>query len=149
MVNETEIKAPLEKVYGDFLDMDNFASSFSGDIQVKKNYQGDPKVGDTFDLSGEISGGRIKSTPKFVELVPNSRIVLEQVSGDFKSFRNTIVLEKTEDGTCVTETWEYKPPYSILGKILDAVRIRKDMKNSLTESHSKAKERLENQRSSK
>lgn len=144
LVNETEIKAPLEKVYSDFLDMDSFASSFSGDIEVKKNYQGDPKVGDTFDLSGEVSGARIKSTTKFVEVVPNSRIVLEQVSGDFKSFRDTIVLEKTEDGTCVTETWEYKPPYSILGKILDAVRIRKDMEHYLTEGHRKARERLEN-----
>ena len=139
----TEIGAPPEKVYDFITDVGNFAKFFPGKIEVKKNYEGNPKVGDTMDISGEVGGHRMKSNSKWTELVPGARAASVQVSGDMKSFMDTYVFEKTNTGTRVTETWEYEPPYSILGKILDAIKIRKDMENYLHESHRKAKEILE------
>ena len=121
-----------------------FASGFPGNVEVKKSYEGGPKVRNIFDISGQVGGRNMKMTLKFSDLAPGERVVLEGVGGDlFKSFRDTTIHEKTEIGTRVIETWEYEPPYSILGKILDVIKIRKDMENYLVEGHNKMKETLE------
>jgi len=138
-----EIRASAEKVYDYSTNPEFFASGFPGNVEVKKSYEGEPKVGDIFDISGQVGGRNMKLTIKFSDLVPGERVVLEGVKGDFKSFRDTAIHEKTETGTRVIETWEYEPPYSILGKILDAIKIRKDMENYLVEGHNKMKETLE------
>ncbi len=70
-------------------------------------------------------------------------VVLEGVGGDFKSFKDTAIYKKTEMCTEVIESWEYEPPYSILGKILDMVKIKKDMQKYLVDGHKKMKEVLE------
>ena len=85
----------------------------------------------------------MKTTLKFTEIVPNARVTQEQVNGDMKSYKDIIVLERTDGGTRVTETWEYKMPYSILGKVLDALKVRGDLENYLAEYHRKAKESIE------
>lgn len=139
----TEVRAPIERVHDFLVELDNFAAIFPGSVVTKKNFQGNPKVGDTYDISGDVAGQRLKATMRFIELVPNAMIVSEQVSGDFKSFRDTVIFEKTDGGTRLTETWEYEPPYSFLGKILDAVKIRREMENYLVEGHKQAKETLE------
>lgn len=139
----TVIEAPPERIYGFFSDIAHFSEAFPGILSIKKNYVGSAKVGSTADMSGEIAGHRMKARIEYAELVPSSRVVLKQVSGDFKRFRQTVVIEKQENGARVTETWEYQPPYSILGQILDRVKIRKDVENYLVEGHRRAKERLE------
>ncbi len=138
-----EIRAPAEKVYDYIINPELFASGFPGNVEAKKRYEGEPKAGDIFDISGRVGGRNMKMTLKFSDLVLGERVVLEGVGGDFKSFRDTTILEKTEIGTRVIETWEYEPPYSILGKIFDAIKIRKDMENYLVEGHNKMKETLE------
>jgi len=75
--------------------------------------------------------------------VPNERAVLDAVEGDFKSFKAVGMNKKPEIGTEAFESWEYEPPYSILGKILDVLKIKKDMKNYLIDSHRQMKEVLE------
>lgn len=141
--NSTEIAATPEIVYDFFFDVDNFVSFFPGKVEIQKNYEGRPNIGDTFNLTGELAGQRMKSTLRYSDIVPNARVVLEQVNGDLKSFRQTIVFRKTNSGTLVTDTWEYEPPYSFLGRILDAVKMRKDLENYLVEGYRKAKESLE------
>lgn len=138
-----EIDAPIEQVYEFFLDVDNWALPLPGSLHVKKHYVGSPKVEDTFDAIGEVSRRRWKARLKFTELVPNSKIVCEQAKGDMRSSKDTLVFEKTGSGTYVTETWEYRAPYSFLGQIFDAVKIRKEMGNHLAKRHSKFKEKLE------
>lgn len=144
--HSVEIEAPIEEVYEFSVEIDNYAEIFPGRIEIIKNYEGNPKVGDTFNLSGEVAGRRLKETMRFVELVPNARIQLTHVDGDMKSFKSIVVLESTGPRTRVTETWEYEPPYSFLGQILDAVKIRKDLENYLVESHRKTKGLLERSR---
>lgn len=144
--HSTEIKAPPEEVYSFFSNASHFPELFPGDIEVKKNYQGSPEAGDTFDMTGQVAGRRLNARVRHVEAVPNARIVLEQVSGDFKSFREIIVFGKTNAGTRATAIFEYDPPYSFLGQILDAVKIRRDLERYLVDGLKKAKERLERSR---
>ena len=138
-----EIEAPPEKVYDFYTNVDNLAKLFPGKVEVKKNYEGNPKVGDTMDISGDLGGQKFKQNMKWTELVPSTRTVWAQVSGDMKSLIDTVSFEKTSTGTRVSEIWEYEPPYSFLGKILDALKMRKEMENYLTEGNRKAKEILE------
>lgn len=141
-----EIEAPPEQVYEYFLDMENWALPFGRDVHAKKNYVGNPRIGDTFDVSGKLSGRGWKARLRFTELVPNSKIVCEQVSGEMRSSGDTLVFEKTEGGTLVTETWEYKVPYSFLGQMLDSLKIKKELQNYLGKRHSTVKETLERSR---
>lgn len=138
-----EIEAPIERVYEFWLDPDIHTNFFPSNIQVQKHFNGKPRVGDTYDFSGELAGQGMKLTFKYIELEPNVKVVEERVKGDMKRFRDSIVLEKIDHGTRVTDTWEYELPYSVIGKVIDAVKARKELRNYLTEILRKAKESLE------
>jgi uncharacterized membrane protein len=53
------------------------------------------------------------------------------------------VFETTDRGTKVTATIDYELPYSVLGKIIDKLMVRKECERFLKAGVEKAKEILE------
>ena len=137
-----EIDAPIEKVHEFLLDVEFFASSFPGNTVASKNYQGDPSAGDTFSISGLLSGVRMNGSFKFVEVSPE-RLVISQISGDLAQFKIMSIRSKTESGTKIREVWEFEAPDSLQGAILDSANVKQDMENYLIENHKRLKKMLE------
>ena len=65
-----------------------------------------------------------------IEFVKNKRQTLQQKGGAMKKFLATDTFEPTNGGTKWTNIVEYELPYSLLGKIIDNLKVRKDMKKS-------------------
>jgi len=60
-----------------------------------------------------------------------------------KKYESTDLFEPTEKGTKWTLVLEYELPYSLLGKIVDKLKARKDIEKSLDYSMKKTKELVE------
>jgi hypothetical protein len=56
---------------------------------------------------------------------------------------DTMLLEPTTDGTKATYITDYKVPYSVFGKLLDKVKISKDMENMHIKMLENLKQRIE------
>ncbi|MHA2313360.1 MAG: hypothetical protein ACXADF_17875 [Candidatus Thorarchaeota archaeon] len=57
----------------------------------------------------------------------NIRTVEHQYDGDMKKWENTTSFEATDRGTKVTQTIEYELPYSVIGKLLDRLSVKKEL----------------------
>lgn len=72
----------------------------------------------------------------------NERVAWRTISGDIAMF-GTITLKPVDEGTKLTYTINYELPYSILGKAIDKLKIRKDLEKGMTKSLQNLKNRVE------
>ena len=88
------------------------------------------------------AAGRKMELVCVVETTEQGRRVRFQAVEGLK-LEGTWFLEETKDGTKVTYAVEYEPPGGLLGKVLDRLRMRKEMTRITTEGLEKLKELLE------
>jgi len=60
-----------------------------------------------------------------------------------KKFDMLDLFETADDGTKWTSIVEYELPYSLLGKLIDKLKVQKDMEKSSDYQMNKAKELIE------
>ena len=104
-------------------------------------------VGTKYSPSCVIAGIQVKPhLHELVEFEENRRIVDREVKGGGGSLKKeelTYAFGATDRGTKVTLTVDYKLPYSVIGEVLDKVRMRKAFENFSNDGVQKAKEILE------
>ena len=81
----------------------------------------------SFATKGTLSNfGELKG--EVTEFEKNKKMALHSTDAKGKmDATDTLVLEPTAKGTMTTYITEYKVPYSVFGKLLDKVKISKDM----------------------
>jgi len=123
------IEAPVEKVFAFVTDFDNFLKASSPEIkmEVLSRDEGPCRVGHTIKARAEAGGQVWEVEVETTELVKNKRQTVSQKGGPFKKMLMTDTFEPTEGGTKWTAGIEYELPYSILGKIIDNLKFRKDI----------------------
>jgi ligand-binding SRPBCC domain-containing protein len=124
-----EIEAPVDQVFSFFAESSNFGKLFpdEANFECEKLTSGPPCLGSQRRIEVNIGGRRIEQVVETVEFVENLRQVDRQVEGEMKKFEKTQLFEATERGTKVTGIIEYEMPYSILGKIMDLLIVRRQM----------------------
>lgn len=55
----------------------------------------------------------------------------EMVKGAFKSFRHEHLFQSTENGTRMTDRFDYKLPFGVLGQLVDLIVLKRYMTNLL------------------
>ena len=78
-----------------------------------------------------------------MEFEQNRRFTSREIKGELKREDMIFVFEATDRGTKVTAMIDYELPYSVLGKILDKLMVRKEFERFLKAGVEKAKEILE------
>lgn len=71
-------------------------------------------------------------TAKITEFEPPYRFVDEMVEGAFAHFHHEHKFEATEEGTLMTDTFEYTVPYGLLGKLFDILVLKRYMTRFLS-----------------
>ncbi|MBC8125074.1 MAG: SRPBCC family protein [Candidatus Kapabacteria bacterium] len=61
---------------------------------------------------------------KITEYQPPHRMTDIQISGPFKSWKQTRLFREVNDSCMLTDIVEYEPPFGVLGRIADALFIR-------------------------
>lgn len=87
------------------------------------------KVGSTLHLTGETAGVKAEMELEVTELIENEKVAWRTIGGNMTGF-GSITLSPTKAGTKFTEVIDYELPYSILGKLIDALRVRKAIDKS-------------------
>lgn len=136
-----EIKVPQNVVFAYVRDLENMPewmpSCKSHKITSEQRYG----VGTTTHCVMEQAGRIIEWDSVVTEYIENQKLVWHCD----KPSRNDGIFEfePTEDGTKVTFTMDYDLPYSILGMIIDQLKVSKDIRKSVDEGLKKMKEILE------
>ncbi len=140
-----EIKAPVEKVFAFIIDFDNFVRTQPPEmkLEVLSRDEGLVRVGFTVKARAEFGGRVFEVEDETTELVKNKRFSGRQKGGAFKKLEHTDLVEPTESGTKYTSIMEYELPYSLLGKIIDKLKVQKDIEKMMDYSTKKTKELLE------
>jgi len=139
------IEAPVEKVFDFATDPDNFIKTQPPEMEmtVLSRDKGPVRVGFKVKVRAKFGGKVWEGEEETTELVKNKRRVGRMKSGTLKKYESTDLFEPTEKGTKWTLVLEYELPYSLLGKVVDKLKVRKDMEKSLDYSMKKTKELIE------
>lgn len=65
---------------------------------------------------------------KVSEFISPVLFVDEMVKGDFKSYRHEHIFKNNKNGTTMTDRFYFKSPYGVIGKIVDAIILKRYMR---------------------
>ena len=139
------IEAPVEKVFDFATDFDNFVKTSPPEMEmtVLSRDKGPDRVGLKAKVRAKVGGHVLEMEMETTELVKNKRHVVRQKGGALKKMEATDLFEPTEKGTKWTAIMEYELPYSLLGKVVDKLKVRKDIEKGMDYTVKKTKELIE------
>jgi len=141
-----EIEAPIETVFVFLSNPKNQEKIFAdSDVKIEDVSEQPIGVGTKYRISAVISGRKVGlHWHELVEFEENRRFASHEVKGGpTKKEEMTFVFETTDRGTKVTMTVDYEFPYSVLGKIVDKLMVRKGFERWIKGGAQRAKELLE------
>lgn len=140
------IEAPVEKVFDFVTDVENFVVKTRPpemEMELLSRDEGPVRVGQKARVRAKAGGQVWELEVETTELVKNKKQSVRQSGGPMKKFVMTNLFEPVDGGTRLSWITEYELPYSVLGKIIDALRVRKDMEKGQDYSMAKMKELIE------
>ena len=143
LTNTVEIEASPEKVFAWTCDVKNMNEASKGRSEAEITSKGPIGVGTTMHFVGAAGGSNAEMDLEITEFVKNKKWVMHTIGASKTRMALTYTFEPTAKGTKVTNDTEYEVPYSILGKLIDKLKIKKDIETtniSLLENMKKALE---------
>ena len=136
-----EIKAPPEKVFNYIKDLKKQPEWMPSIKSHKITSERKEGTGITTHCITEPGGRRVEWDSELTEWEANKKIAWEckpplRNKGSFS-------LEPLDDGTRVTFEMNYELPYSVIGKIIDRLKVRKDMEEDVSKGLENLKVLLE------
>ncbi len=139
---ETAIEAPAEVCFDLALDVDAHRESaaFSNERLVEPGrLTGILQLGDLVTFEGRHLGVRQRFTARITEVHRPRRFVDEMVHGIFTSLRHVHDFVPAAGGTLMIDTLEWRAPLGILGRIADALFLRRHMTWFVTKKQAELK----------
>jgi len=123
-----DIQASPEKIFA-FVISERMNEVWGELMNGKWDSKGPVGVGSVghFDTRGMMANfGKLTGT--VTEFEPNKKMTMNSKDAKGKmDATDTIILEPNANGTKTTYVTQYKVPYSVFGKLIDKVKISKDM----------------------
>jgi len=138
-----EINSPPEKIFA-FMISDKMNDIWGRWMEGKWTSNGPVGIGSVghfvakpdFKIKGEWD-------EEVTEFEENKKFVMKTVEGSKMKLGVTGLLEPTAKGTKVTYIDEYQVPYSVFGKLMDKLVLRKDTEKFMEEVMNNLKKALE------
>ena len=102
-----------------------------------------PKAGERTQLDAVHRGVRLSIETELAEYRRGSFLLERQVQGPFASFEHAVSLEDDDNGTRLTEVLAYQPALGPLGRLFDAISLRRDLELVLATRLSRLRQLLE------
>ena len=97
------------------------------------------RIGATAHVNGEAGGTKAEWDAETTEWTENKRFAWRTTAGTFTGFGFT-TLTPIKNGTNVAIVMDYDLPYSFLGKLVDKLRVSKEMNKGFDRGMEKLKE---------
>jgi len=140
LTKSIEIEASPEKVFTFINDTKKMNEAFKPSIEVKDTSEGPVGVGSTMHFVGAAGG---KWDAEVTEFVENKKVASRTIGAGDMKITQSWTLEPTAKGTKLTFSADYELPYSLLGKLVDKVRVSKVIEKSTIQMLENAKKALE------
>lgn len=129
----TEIKANLSVVFdlSRSIDLHKISTSHTNETAIDGRTEGLIELGEFVTWKAKHFGVYQKLTTKITEFERPSFFVDEMVSGAFKSFRHEHHFSESNSGTIMTDHFIYLSPFGWIGKLADALFLKKYMTDLL------------------
>jgi uncharacterized membrane protein len=127
LTKSIEIEASPEKVFDFVTDMEKLNEIMKGDQKGEITSKGPVGVGTTMHLVAEAGGSKTEWDMEVTEFVKNKKISTRTIGASKFKMQGSYTLEPTAKGTKLTTTTDYELPYSILGKVIDKLKVGKDI----------------------
>ena len=139
------IDAPVEKVFSRITQHDSCNDWLEFVSSARYTSREKTGVGASAHHSGQLLGRKMEWDGRVIEWAENNSIVWQAISGTPEAMRMKAVnrVEKEENGTRYSLEVEYTPPYSVLGRIMDLVMIKRNIRKMVQHSTQNLKRILE------
>ena len=138
-----EIEASPEKVFAFITDMKKLNEITKGFQEAEITSKGPLAVGSTGHIVGKAGGSQMEFDVEITEFEKNKKLIMHAIGGSKLKMQYSDILEPTAKGTKLTFTNDYKPPYSILGKIVDKLVTHKNAEKNMERYQTNMKKALE------
>jgi ligand-binding SRPBCC domain-containing protein len=136
------INAPVDAVFHFHDDTRNLIKITPPSIKVSFTTRGAQGLGQDIFLSVRQFGLLTTSWHvQITEYQPPTRMVDEQIKGPFASWKQSRVIAATQDGSTLTDIVDYTLPFGPVGRLIDALVVRKQIE-AMFEYRQQATKRL-------
>lgn len=132
-----EISAPVEAVFAYYARPEHIAKTFPEDVKMKVvpiNVKDGFGLGTIFRISGDFGGRFLEWDNETVAYENNKLIQTKAINGPFKKNDITVKFDAIPDGTKLTFEADYDIGYSVLGKAIDKMKIKKEVEMGIERS---------------
>jgi uncharacterized membrane protein len=136
------INAPSEKVFAKLVDFEGMPEWNDVIKEVKITSEKRKGVGVTFHQVAMAGDTLTESDAEVTEWIENERFDVRSTAGNL-TFLGSNIVKPVTGGTEVTIVADYELPYSILGKIIDKLKVSKDISKNIESSNQNLKKLLE------
>ena len=119
-----EIEASPEEVFT-FINDDKKMNEANKDVKVETASEGPVGVGTRMHYVTGSGGSTMEFDSEVVEFVRNEKFVSYTIGASKFKGTASFTLEPATKGTKLSYSMDYEMPYSLLGRLVDKVRVRK------------------------
>ena len=127
LTKSVEIEASPEKVWAFIGDMEKMNELTKGSSEGQYTSKGPIGVGTTMHYVGKAGGQQAEWDMEVTEFEKYKKTSAHTVGASKLKMKNSYTLEPTARGTKLATIMDYELPYSILGKIIDKLKVSKDI----------------------
>ena len=142
LTKSVEVEASPEKVFTFVNDVKKMNDAMKGWAEGEHTSEA-VGVGATMHYVGVAGGSQAEWDMEVTEFVKNKKVAMRTIGASKFKMTNSWVLEPTTKGTKSTFSMEYEVPYSVLGKLVDKLKVSKDMEKSMSKMLENMKKALE------
>ena len=127
-----EVEASPEKVWTWSMDQKNMNEASKGFSESLWTSNGPVGVGSISHFISEAGGTTAETDLEVTEYVENKKFAQRSIGESKTKMAFAYVLEPTVKGTKVAFNMDYEVPYSILGKLIDKLKVHKEVEKGIT-----------------
>ena len=144
LTKNIEIQASPEKVFAFINDTEKVNQATKGYLEREITSKGPVGIGATYHFVASAGGRIAEFDMEVTEFEKDKKVGAKSVGASkFKMDTLLWILEPTSKGTKATFQIKYKLPYSVLGEVIDKLKVGKDMDRLNSEMLQKIKKAIE------
>ena len=145
IILQTEIKAPIEKVFdlARSIDLHKVSTAQTNEAAIAGKTSGLIELGESVTWRAKHLGFYQTLTSKVTVFEFPNKFTDEMVSGIFKSFKHEHVFKEKNGKTLMIDIFDYKAPLGIIGKLVDLIFLKQYMSSFLSKKNTILKDYAE------
>ena len=138
-----EIEASPEEVFTFINDDKKMNDAGKGFSEMEYTSKGPVGVGTTAHHIAKVGGQEREWDMEITEFVKNKKMSSHTIGASKAKMTNSWTFEPTAKGTKLTMSMDYEVPYSVLGKVVDKLKVSKDLDKVMGKLMENVKKALE------